>query len=62
MASNIFIAYFNPTWRPNYENIILSFSNILVYEYNACKLCVAPGKIFWKIISKLNELCDVITH
>jgi hypothetical protein len=24
--------YFNPTWRPNYENIIISFSNILVYE------------------------------
>jgi hypothetical protein len=32
MAPNIFIGYFNPTWRPNYENIIISFSNILVYE------------------------------
>jgi hypothetical protein len=32
MAPKIFIAYFNPTWRPNYENIIISFSNILVYE------------------------------
>jgi hypothetical protein len=32
MATNIFIGYFNPTWQPNYENIIISFSNILVYE------------------------------
>jgi hypothetical protein len=32
MATKIFIDYFNPTWRPNYENIIISFSNILVYE------------------------------
>jgi hypothetical protein len=31
MAPKI-IGYFNPTWRPNYENIIISFSNILVYE------------------------------
>jgi hypothetical protein len=32
MAPKIFIGYLNPTWRPNYENIIISFSNILVYE------------------------------
>ena len=32
MAPNICIGYFNPTWQPNYENIIISFSNILVYE------------------------------
>jgi hypothetical protein len=32
MATNIFIGYFNPTWQSNYENIIISFSNILVYE------------------------------
>jgi hypothetical protein len=32
MAPKIFIGYFNPTWRPNYENIIILFSNILVYE------------------------------
>jgi hypothetical protein len=32
MATKIFIGYFNPTWQQNYENIIISFSNILVYE------------------------------
>jgi hypothetical protein len=32
MAPKIFIDCFNPTWRPNYENIIISFSKILVYE------------------------------
>ena len=32
MATEIFIGYFNPTWQPNYENIVISFSNILVYE------------------------------
>jgi hypothetical protein len=32
MATKIFIRYFNSTLRPNYENIIISFSNILVYE------------------------------
>jgi hypothetical protein len=32
MVTEIFIGYFNPTWQPNYENIIISFSNILVYE------------------------------
>jgi hypothetical protein len=32
MATKIFIGYFNPTWQHNYENIIISFSNILVYE------------------------------
>jgi hypothetical protein len=32
MATKIFIGYFNPAWRPNYENIIISFSTILVYE------------------------------
>jgi hypothetical protein len=32
MATKIFIGYFNPTWQPKYENIIISFSNILVYE------------------------------
>jgi hypothetical protein len=32
MATKIFIGYFNSTWRPNYENIIISNSNILVYE------------------------------
>ena len=32
MATKICIGYFNSTWRPNYEIIIISFSNILVYE------------------------------
>jgi hypothetical protein len=32
MATKIFIRYVNSTWRPNYENIFISFSNILVYE------------------------------
>jgi hypothetical protein len=32
MATEIFIGYFNSTWQPNYENIIISFLNILVYE------------------------------
>jgi hypothetical protein len=25
MAPKIFIGYFNPTWRPNYENIIIYY-------------------------------------
>jgi hypothetical protein len=35
MATKIFIGYFNHTWQPmltTYENIIISFSNILFYE------------------------------
>jgi hypothetical protein len=62
MATNIFIGYFNPTWRPNYENIIISFSNILSLRVKCMQtLCFAAilEKHFEKI-SKVNELCDVI--